>query len=105
MDDIKRVNSAIRDFLRRPVNVNNESFHNLLDYIHYIEDEYPATGFRVDCNPRDRISRLPITKLCRSQGGARNYMDRYTCVHSAIITVIVLTKNTQIFSKAGLQFS
>lgn len=52
MDNLIRVNSAICNFLRKQVNVNNENFHKLLNYIHYIKDEYPATGFRNGCFPR-----------------------------------------------------
>lgn len=35
--DIKSVNTAIGNFLGKGINIKNENFHNLQDYIHYLQ--------------------------------------------------------------------
>lgn len=101
MNDINRVISAIHCFLLRPVSINNENFHNLLDYIHYFEDEYPATGFRIGCLPRKIGFPAPMAILCRNQSGARNCIECYACIHSTIITVNRISIKIKIFPMQG----
>lgn len=44
--DIKRVNTAIRNFLDGPTNTNKEKFTNLQQYIDYLERRYPDLHLR-----------------------------------------------------------
>lgn len=44
--DIKIVNSAIQSFLKKPINLDNENFVNLQDYIRYLQNQYPNRKLR-----------------------------------------------------------
>lgn len=46
VSDILRINSAIKTYLKSDVNLNNEAFDNLAQYIAYLSETYPRYNLR-----------------------------------------------------------